>query len=61
MLDTGSKTETEDEEAGSLRASRLECIKKGDLNWIGKGFLDVIKNDCENSTQPRNGKKGLAQ
>lgn len=30
-----------------IKAARLQSIKKGELNWLGKGFLDVIKKDCE--------------
>ena len=31
---------------GSLNDRRLKSIEKGDFNWIGKGFLAVIKKEC---------------
>lgn len=45
MLNTGKKREVEGE--ASLDYRRLKCIARGDLNWIGKGFLAVIKKDCQ--------------
>ncbi len=48
MLDIANKTAIEDGGKVSLRDRRLESIKKGDFNWMGKGFLAVIKKDCEN-------------
>lgn len=42
MLKYGDK-----EVAGaSLNERRLKSIEKGDFNWIGKGFLAVIKKEC---------------
>lgn len=42
MLKSGDK-----EVAGaSLNDRRLKSIEKGDFNWIGKGFLAVIKKEC---------------
>lgn len=47
MLNTGNEAKVEGE--GALSDRRLKCIERGDLNWIGKGFLAVIKNDCKTS------------
>jgi len=54
MLNNKNETEveTEGDEKPSLEDRRLECIAKGDLNWIGKGFLDAIKNDCDIPKHP---------
>ena len=48
MLDMAKKDGVKDEEDPPLKDRRLASIENGDLNWVGKGFLKIIKNDCEN-------------
>ena len=48
MPNTANTSEREVGRDASLRDRRLKSIEHGDLNWMGKGFLVVIKKDCEN-------------
>lgn len=56
MLEMTNKTETEEEGDPPLNDRRLASIENGDLNWVGKGFLKIIRNDCEKPNSAGNQK-----
>ena len=58
MLNSANTNETKDGVGATLGDRRLESIGNGDLNWIGKGFLEVIKQDCENPKHSENQTNG---
>lgn len=51
MLNSEEDTVKEDEDT-ALNDSRLASIANGDFDWLGGGFLDVVKNDIEKSNTP---------
>lgn len=57
MLNTENENKVESEEKASLENRRLEGILNGDFDWIGKGFLAVIKNDCDIPENPEHQNK----